>query len=151
MPHDPNPPEDEYFDEDSIEDALAALNSEISADEPRARAFVYACKLSEIPQNGSRGKVIFCEHDEVALFLLKGTVYAISNICPHQSSPLLSEGRVDKEELSVECPMHGWIYRLDTGRALIGSGSVPTYAVRVVDGEVWIEEPPQPIIEISLN
>jgi nitrite reductase/ring-hydroxylating ferredoxin subunit len=47
--------------------------------------------------------------------------------------------------------MHGWIYRLDTGRALIGSGSVPTYAVRVVDGEVWIEDPPQPIIEISLN
>ncbi len=151
MPHDPNPLGDEYFDEDSIEDALAALNSEIPADGPRVRAFVYACKLSEIPQNGSRGKVIFCEHDEVALFLLNGTVYAISNICPHQSSPLLSEGRVDKEELSVECPMHGWIYRLDTGRALIGSGSVPTYAVRVVDGEVWIEEPTQPIIEISLN
>ena len=145
-----NHSDDESLDDDSIEDALRALNSEITEGEPRARAFVYACKLSEIPQNGSRGKVIFCEHDEVALFLLKGTVYAISNICPHQSSPLLSEGRVDKEELSVECPMHGWIYRLDTGRALIGSGSVPIYAVRILDGEVWIEEPTKPIIEIQL-
>jgi NAD(P)H-dependent nitrite reductase small subunit len=135
------PKEEEYpLDESLLADARRELNGEVQA--PKAHAFIYACKLSDIPKNGSRGKVIFCEHDEIALFLIQGKVFAISNICPHQASPLLSEGMVDKNSLTIACPLHGWTYRLDNGKSVIGDGSVASYAVKVLENEVWIEEPP---------
>lgn len=131
------------LDEDALHDASNELNSPAKpAGEPHS--FIYACKVGEIPQNGSRGKVIFAENDEIALFLIKEKIYAISNICPHQASPLLSEGYIDKEEMSVACPLHGWTYRIDTGEAIAGTGKVPTYQVKVIDDEVWVEEPLKP-------
>ncbi len=123
------------------DDALNEARQTFSEVEPKLHTFVLACKVKDIPKNGSRGKVIFCEHDEVAVYLIKGKVYAISNICPHQLSPLLSEGYINKDELTVACPLHGWTYRIDTGASVIGGGGVPTYAVKVIDDEVWIEDP----------
>ena len=126
------------FDEEALEEARRELNG----GEPRGpRAFIYACKLSEIPPNGSRGKVIECEYDEIALFLLRGQVYAISNICPHESSPVLASGYINKEALVVACPLHGWAFDIPTGRMIGGGGSIPTYEVKIVDDEVWVEEP----------
>ena len=126
-------------DEDALHDAREEL-----AQGPRVtgpKSFIYACKVSEIPQNGSRGKVIYAEKTEIALFYLKEKIYAISNICPHQDSPLLSEGYIDKQNLTVACPLHGWTYSIVTGKSVIGDGSVPSYEVKVIDDEVWVEEP----------
>jgi nitrite reductase/ring-hydroxylating ferredoxin subunit len=131
--------EESLPDDSLLAEAHKELNGE--AETPKLRPFIYACKLNDIPKNGSRGKVIFCEHDEVALFLLRNQVYAISNICPHQSSPLLSEGHVDKEALTVACPLHGWTYHIPDGSSVVGDGGVRSYAVRIVGNEVWIEEP----------
>jgi 3-phenylpropionate/trans-cinnamate dioxygenase ferredoxin subunit len=129
------------FSEEPIDDDALQEAREGFCDPPKLRPFLFACKLNAIPKNGSRGKVIFCEHDEVAVYLIKGIVYAISNICPHQLSPLLSEGYINKDELTVACPLHGWTYRIDTGASVIGSGGVPSYGVKVIGEEVWIEEP----------
>ncbi len=126
---------------DTIDDEALQQARESFLDPPKLSAFVFACMLKDLPKNGSRGKVIFCEHDEVAVYLIKGNVYAISNICPHQLSPLLSEGYVNKDELTVACPLHGWTYRIDTGASVIGSGGVTSYAVKVIGEEVWVEEP----------
>src|SRR5258708_5414346 len=122
-------------DADSIdEESLAAARLEMNSPPPVSQEYVLACKLGDIPKNGSRGKVIFCEHDEVAIFRFGEKVYAISNICPHQASPLLSEGYVDKEELTVACPLHGWTYSIATGRSVVGDSSVTIYDVRI-EGE----------------
>jgi nitrite reductase/ring-hydroxylating ferredoxin subunit len=130
-------------DDSLLTDARRELNGKAEA--PQPRPFIYACKLGDIPKNGSRGKVIFCEYDEVALFLIHNTVYAISNICPHQSSPLLSEGHIDKDSLTVACPLHGWAYRLTDGGSVVGDGGIKSYALRIRDNEVWIEEPIPPV------
>jgi NAD(P)H-dependent nitrite reductase small subunit len=126
-------------DEDALHDAREELAHGPKASGPKS--FIYACKVSEIPQNGSRGKVIYAEKTELALFYLKDKIYAISNICPHQDSPLLSEGYIDKQALTVACPLHGWTYSIVTGKSVIGDGSVPSYEVKVLDDEVWVEEP----------
>jgi len=123
------------------EESLADARSEMEGPQPSPKTFIYACKLKDIPKNGSRGKVIFCDNDEVAVYRFGEKIYAISNICPHQLSPLLSEGYIDKEALTVACPLHGWTYHIPTGKSLIGSGSVPSYEVRLDGEEVWIEEP----------
>ena len=127
------------MDEDALHEAREELKRGPHEDAPRS--FIYACKLSEIPQNGSRGKVILTEQTELALFYLNNRVFAISNICPHQQSPLLSEGYIDKQAMSVACPLHGWTYSIETGRSVIGGGTIPTYEVKLIDDEVWVEDP----------
>jgi nitrite reductase/ring-hydroxylating ferredoxin subunit len=123
------------------DDLLDEARRELDEPTPHPKAFIYACELSDILPNGSRGKVVVAEFDEIAIFNFNGTLYAISNICPHQQSPLLAEGRVDKDALVVTCPMHGWMYHIPTGKMVGGSGSVATYAVRLEGESVWVEEP----------
>jgi NAD(P)H-dependent nitrite reductase small subunit len=132
------------------EDLLSDARDELRAGHVLSKAFIYACKLSDIPANGSRGKVIVAAHDEIAIFNFKGTLYAISNICPHQMSPLLAEGYIDKEGLIVTCPMHGWMYHIPTGRMIGGSGSIATYDIRFEGDDVWVEDPAPPYLSPDL-
>lgn len=125
-------------DEDALHDAREELNA---PKQPTEHVYIYGCKFDEVPANGSRGKVVVTEHTEIALFNLKGKIYAISNICPHERSPLLSEGYVDKEEMSIACPLHGWTYSIIDGKSVVGNGNIPTYDIKIIDGEIWIEEP----------
>ena len=126
-------------DEDALHDARQELTHGPKATGPKP--FIYACRLSEIPQNGSRGKVIYADKTEIALFYLKEKVYAISNICPHEHSPLLSEGYIDKQAMTVACPLHGWTYSIETGRSVVGESGIASYEVKVIADEVWVEEP----------
>jgi nitrite reductase/ring-hydroxylating ferredoxin subunit len=127
------------LDEDALDQAHNELNAPTQQRE--GRPYLSACKVSEVPANGSRGKVIIADHDEIAIFLLHGKLYAISNICPHQLSPLLAEGHIDKEALTTTCPLHGWVFHIPTGKFVEGSGRIPTYDLKVIDDEIWVEEP----------
>ena len=130
---------------DEIDEALLdAARRELSelagmtdhACEPRE--FAYACLVSEVPANGRHGKVVFVDDSEVAVFNIAGEIFAISNLCPHEMSPLLATGFVDCEARTVACPLHGWTFEIETGKLLGASGSVPVYDVKLADGEVWL-------------
>lgn len=77
--------------------------------------------------------------EEVLLTNIDGTFYAIGNICSHAYA-LLSEGYLDTEECTVECPLHGSMFDLRTGkpRTLPAFEPVPVYAVRVEGDEVLL-------------
>jgi NAD(P)H-dependent nitrite reductase small subunit len=127
----------EFYDID--DESLEAARRELNGEAPDASAlFEFACLISDIPDN--RGKLIIREKDEIALFRLNGTVYAISNICPHEMSPLLSAGVVDHDALTVTCPLHGWIFSIPTGEHVGASGGIPIYAVKIDGDEVWVSE-----------
>ncbi|HET6400255.1 MAG TPA: nitrite reductase (NAD(P)H) small subunit [Candidatus Kapabacteria bacterium] len=129
---------------DEIDDSLLeAARRELNGRAAEAREFEYACPVSEIPETG--GKAIVMEDGEVALFHLGGEIFAISNLCPHEMSPLLAAGMVDREARTVTCPLHGWTFEIPTGTFLgVGDdrsqagGSIPAYDVQVDRGEVWI-------------
>ena len=125
------------IDDEALEAARRELNGEV-ADGPTL--FEFACLRSEIPLD--KGKLIVRESDEIALFRLDGRVYAISNICPHEMSPLIAAGAVDVEAKTVTCPLHGWIFSILTGKQVGASGGLPIYAVRVEGEEVWVSERP---------
>ena len=76
-------------------------------------------------------------YDEVALWRVRGKLFAIGNVCAHQHFSELHRGILSG--LTVTCPMHGWTYSLETGIAVAGSGRVPTYAVKVEGDDVYIE------------
>src|SRR5215510_1007447 len=49
--------------------------------------WIEACRLEELPPGGR--KLVKINNIEVALFNLKGVIYAIKNRCPHRSGPLI--------------------------------------------------------------
>jgi NAD(P)H-dependent nitrite reductase small subunit len=99
-------------------------------------AYVRVARLSDIAEGKSvRVKL---GDDEVALWRVRGKLYAIGNVCSHQHFSELHRGILSG--LTVACPMHGWTYSLETGIALSGSGRVGTYTVKVEGDDVYIEQ-----------
>ncbi|NNU17020.1 Rieske 2Fe-2S domain-containing protein [Parvularcula sp. ZS-1/3] len=79
--------------------------------------------------------------ERIAVFLHKGKLSAISNVCRHQGGPL-GEGRVIDD--CVTCPWHGFQYRLEDGRSPEPfSEKVATYSVKVEDGMVFVDSEPK--------
>lgn len=101
------------------------------------RDFVKVIRAAEVPERA--GKFIRIDDDEIALFNVSGQFYAIDNVCPHQHISALHQGELNG--LKVTCPMHGWTYSLETGRAEGGSGRVRTHRIKIENGFVWIEKP----------
>ncbi|HET6466529.1 MAG TPA: Rieske 2Fe-2S domain-containing protein, partial [Nitrospiria bacterium] len=72
--------------------------------------FVTVANAKDIGPGESR--VVDVHGEEVALFNLNGTFYAIDNMCVHQGGPL-GEGMLEGED--VICPWHSWKYNVKTG------------------------------------
>jgi 3-phenylpropionate/trans-cinnamate dioxygenase ferredoxin subunit len=69
-----------------------------------------------------------------------GAFYAIENRCSHDNGPL-NEGELDQRACTVECPRHGSVFDLRSGRTLCLPAYEPvdTFPVRVHDGEILLE------------
>ena len=91
--------------------------------------------IDDIPLRGARKikTVLGC----VALFRTgPDEVLAATDRCPHKGGPL-SEGIVHGQ--SVTCPLHNWVFDLNTGQARGEEGAIATYPVRVAAGRVLID------------
>jgi nitrite reductase (NADH) small subunit len=98
--------------------------------------FIKVAKTSDLPAGGA--VVIEVEGRTVALFNVKGELFALDNTCMHRGGPL-GEGFVDQNNLTVQCPWHGWIYSLATGASPIDSmAKVERFEVKVEGEEVMI-------------
>lgn len=84
-----------------------------------------------------RGRRFDVEGHPVAVFLVDDEVLAIGDVCSHAEASL-SEG--ERWDYDVECPRHGSEFDLRTGepRSLPATRPVPTYRVRVEDGDVYL-------------
>lgn len=75
----------------------------------------------------------------VALVRLGDSVYALGDTCSHEEVSL-SEGFVDADECTIECWRHGACFDLVSGAptSLPAVRPVPTYEVKVIEGEIWV-------------
>jgi NAD(P)H-dependent nitrite reductase small subunit len=103
----------------------------------RLNGFVRVARLSDLGER--RGRKVRIGDDDVALWRVNGQVYAIGNVCAHQHFSALHDGILSG--LTVTCPMHGWTYSLQTGKATSGSGAVRTYRVIIEGDVVYVEQP----------
>jgi chlorite dismutase/nitrite reductase/ring-hydroxylating ferredoxin subunit len=103
----------------------------------RADGFTPVATLEELPPGGA--KRVYADNEAVALFNVKGTVYAIANRCSHARASL-SEGTVDPARCAVTCPWHEGVFSLETGSVLGGPPvhAVVTYRVKLEDGTIFI-------------
>ncbi len=91
------------------------------------------CPVSELPPGERR--LVRWEDLEIGVFNCGGTLLAIEDRCTHDDGPLV-EGTFDPEACTVECPRHGSLFDLRTGRALTLPAYQPVDAYRVlIEGE----------------
>lgn len=94
--------------------------------------------VTDIPENTARAFTV--AGHRIAVVNAGGTFYAMDDRCSHAEAAL-SEGEVDEDELTLECPLHGSLFALETGtpRTLPAFEPVATYPVTVQDGLLFVE------------
>ncbi|MBK6325605.1 MAG: non-heme iron oxygenase ferredoxin subunit [Chloroflexi bacterium] len=100
--------------------------------------FIKIARLDDIPPGG-RLWYDFAE-ETVVVFNVGGTLYCLADRCTHDDGPL-EDGEL--EDHQIECPRHGARFDIRTGKALClpATSPVPTFAVKVADGDVYVESP----------
>jgi 3-phenylpropionate/trans-cinnamate dioxygenase ferredoxin component len=96
------------------------------------------CPLAELQPGAMR----LVEHDglKIGVFNCDGMLYAIEDRCSHDDGPL-AEGEFDAATCTVECPRHGSLFDLTTGRpkTLPAYAPVQTFTAAVVDDNIVLE------------
>jgi len=105
-----------------------------SGEDPFAHVFA----AGELPPGSA--KMIAVGDYDIAFFNVAGELFAVDDVCPHFAGPL-HEGHVEGE--TVTCPLHGWCFSLRDGKMPGGRRSIPTFDVRVDDGEVYVSRTPR--------
>ena len=99
---------------------------------------VRVCSFDELVDGGARR--FDTNGHRIAIVRIGDDVYAIGDRCSHAEASL-SEGDVDADACTLECPKHGAMFSLRTGEpeSLPATRPVPHYDARVADGVVYVE------------
>ncbi len=106
--------------------------------DPEKCEFVSIGLATELP----KGQRLFVDVDElsIVIFNIAGKLYAIADTCSHDNHPL---GEGELESMEIICPRHGARFDIRDGKALSLPAivDIPSYPVRVVDGEIEVGIP----------
>jgi 3-phenylpropionate/trans-cinnamate dioxygenase ferredoxin subunit len=96
------------------------------------------CPVSDLPPGATR--VVEVEDVEIGVANCGGTILAIEDRCSHDNGDLF-EGDIDFDACTVECPRHGSLFDLKSGKPLNLPAYVPvdTFEVRVEDDMIRVE------------
>ena len=99
---------------------------------------IEVCPVDELKPGDMR--LVEWEDLEIGVFNCAGTVYAIEDRCSHDDGPLV-EGTLDEENCTIECPRHGSLFDLKTGKPKTLPAYVPvdTYPVIIEDQTIKLE------------
>ena len=80
------------------------------------------------------------EGQSIGVFNCEGSLYAIEDRCSHDDGPL-AHGEFDTATCTVECPRHGSLFDLTSGRpkTLPAFQPVQTFPVSVHDNKIFLE------------
>ncbi|HEV3390280.1 MAG TPA: non-heme iron oxygenase ferredoxin subunit [Solirubrobacteraceae bacterium] len=99
---------------------------------------IEVCPVNELGPGERR--LVEWEDLEIGVFNCGGALYAIEDRCSHDDGPL-AEGEFDPETCTVECPRHGSLFDLKTGKpmTLPAYVRVDTYPVIIEDETIKLE------------
>jgi 3-phenylpropionate/trans-cinnamate dioxygenase ferredoxin subunit len=99
---------------------------------------ITVCSVEELPDGGMR--LVEADGRKIGVFRCGEELYAIEDRCSHDDGPL-AEGEFEAAACTVECPRHGSLFDLRTGRpkTLPAFQPVDTFEARVENGEVKLE------------
>jgi 3-phenylpropionate/trans-cinnamate dioxygenase ferredoxin subunit len=103
--------------------------------------FVRVAALGEIPEAEVRAYDL--PPGRVAIAHVEAHLFAFSDACTNAGCAL-SEGAFDDREATIECPVDGSVFDVESGEPLNGPARdpLPIHPVRLVDG--WVEIADEP-------
>jgi 3-phenylpropionate/trans-cinnamate dioxygenase ferredoxin component len=96
-------------------------------------------KVGEVGKPGpGEAKVVMPRGLRLALANVDGEYYAIDDVCTHDGGPL-GQGELVGDE--IECPRHGAMFSVRTGKAMTLPAILPvkTYPVKVEGNDILVE------------
>jgi nitrite reductase/ring-hydroxylating ferredoxin subunit len=91
--------------------------------------------VDELPA-GARQVIAMGDDEEVLVLNAEGTIYALSNICPHEGASL-ERGMTQKGVLF--CPLHRWGFVLVSGACMQDAAlCARTYDVEIHDEQLFL-------------
>ena len=102
--------------------------------------YVRLCGADEVPQGEARRFVVGSH--EIAVARAGEETFAVGDVCSHGHF-LLSEGEVDEDEGTLECPKHGSCFSLRTGEpeTLPATAPVAVYPLKTEGGSLLVGVP----------
>ncbi len=100
---------------------------------------ITVCPLSDLPEGEMR--LIEAGGHKIGVFhCVGGELFAVEDRCSHDDGPL-AEGEFDATSCTVECPRHGSLFDIRSGKpkTLPAYRPVDTYAVLIDGGDVKLE------------
>lgn len=106
--------------------------------------FIKICQVSDLIENA--GIPALLGHTPIALFYVKGRVFALDNFDPIGEASVMSRGIIGsiKGELVVASPLYKQHFNLQTGVCIEQPEvRIGVYAVEIRGeaGEIWVEKP----------
>jgi len=100
---------------------------------------VRVCGIGDVPL-GEAKRFAIADQQVAVVNLGEDGFHAIDAVCSHEHF-FLDEGDVDVAEGTIECPKHGSLFDVGSGKplGLPAIKPVATFAVTVTDDAVWIE------------
>jgi 3-phenylpropionate/trans-cinnamate dioxygenase ferredoxin subunit len=99
---------------------------------------ISVCAAAELPAGEMR--LVEADGRKIGVFNCGGDLYAIEDRCSHDDGPL-AEGPFDAEACTVECPRHGSLFDVTSGRPKTLPAFLPveTFTVTIEDETVLLE------------
>jgi len=99
---------------------------------------ITVCSVAELADGAMR--LVETDGRKIGVFRCGEDLYAIEDRCSHDDGPL-AEGEFDATACTVECPRHGSLFDLRSGRpkTLPAFQPVDTFEVRVEGDDVKLE------------
>jgi len=100
--------------------------------------FIKIGESLEVPKG--RVKVYEAGGKRIAVCNVDGSFKAVADLCTHDGGPL-GEGELIGNQ--IECPRHGALFDVDTGKAMCLPAivAIATYKIEERNGELWVAVP----------
>ena len=100
---------------------------------------VRVCDVTDVPV-GEAKRFAVADQQVAVVNLGEDGFRAIDAVCSHEHY-FLDEGDVDTDDGTIECPKHGSLFDVGSGKplGLPAIRPVATFAVTLTDDAVWIE------------
>ncbi|MGD2117931.1 MAG: Rieske (2Fe-2S) protein [Chromatiales bacterium] len=103
------------------------------------------CRLSELPDPGSKGFAVGGPDVNLFVVLRDGVLRAYRNRCPHTGAPLewKPDQFLDIENYFIQCSIHGALFQVGDGLCIRGpcvGATLQAIPVSVRDDEIFVSE-----------
>ncbi|MCO5315916.1 MAG: non-heme iron oxygenase ferredoxin subunit [Solirubrobacterales bacterium] len=84
--------------------------------------------------------IVETEDYVIVVFNCEGEILAIEDRCSHDDGPL-SEGELDQKDCRIECPRHGSVFDLKSGKPLNLPAFEPVeiFPVEIIDDTITVK------------